>query len=436
MERTVSLEEIEEAVADGDSPLPPRRGPALAALSHRTFRIVFLGAMASNVGTWMQNVVLGAYGYHLTHSAAFVGVLIFAQLGPTIILPMIGGWLADRLDRRRFLVALSLEQLTFSLGLAVVALNPHPSLFLLVAMVFGLGIGNALFSPAFAAILPGLVGREDLPGAISLNSAQLNASRVIGPVLGGLLYAAAGPSWVFAANAASYLFVVGTLAVVTLPAAPRAPAQASRWSELTAGISVARRDRVVGRCLVTIFVFSLLALAFVGQMPVVAAHNLGIPLSGSGQYGVLYACFALGALVGALSVGTVLVRVPIPRLVRASLVAYALSLAAFALERQVVAADVNVAVTGACYFAFVTALNTALQARLEDDVRGRVLALWMMGFAGTVGLGNLLVGPVVAAVGITPVLLFGAAAALGLAVYADVRPPREVVPVLVGDLAV
>ncbi len=134
---SISIEEIEDAVVDGDTPLPARSGTARAALSHRTFRIVFIGAFASNIGTWMQNVVLGAYAYDLTHSATFVGVIIFAQLGPTLILPMVGGLLADKIDRKRFLIILSIEQMVFSLGVALVASSPHPSHVLLVVMVLG-----------------------------------------------------------------------------------------------------------------------------------------------------------------------------------------------------------------------------------------------------------------------------------------------------------
>jgi MFS family permease len=292
-----------------------------------------------------------------------------------------------------------------------------------------------MFGPAYSAILPGLVGKEDLPGAISLNSAQMNASRVIGPVIGGLLYSAIGPAWVFAGNAATYLFVVVALMMVTLPAVPRIATHAGRWRQLTAGITVARTDPVVGRCLVTVFLFSLLALAFIGQMPVVAAHNLGINLSKSADYGILYACFGAGALAGAISIGTVFAHTSKPLLVRVCLVGYSLSLCAFALQRSTVPADVNVAVTGAFYFAFITALNTTLQSRLHENVRGRVMALWMMGFGGTVGIGNLIFGPVVAAVGITNVLLFGSVVALGLAWYADVRPGPEVQVVLGAELA-
>ncbi|MGH9919816.1 MAG: MFS transporter, partial [Nitrososphaerales archaeon] len=213
----VSIEEIEDAVLDGDSPIGPERGTATSALRHRTFRVVFLGFFASNIGTWMQNVVLGAYAYDITHSSTFVGIVIFAQLGPTLVFPILGGLLVDKVDRRKFLVVLALEQLVFSVGLAVVVWSPTPSRLLLVLMVVMVGVGSAMFGPAYSAVLPMLVGREDLPGAISLNSAQMNGSRVIGPIIGGLLFPLIGPAWIFVLNAATYLFIVGALLLVTLP---------------------------------------------------------------------------------------------------------------------------------------------------------------------------------------------------------------------------
>jgi predicted MFS family arabinose efflux permease len=155
-------------------------------------------------------------------------------------------------------------------------------------------------------------------------------------------------------------------------------------------------------------------------MPVVAAHNLAIRPN-SAAYGLLYACFGTGALLGAISIGTVFAHTSKAAIVRVCLVAYSISLTVFALLRVALAAYFVVAVVGAFYFAFITSLNTRMQARLDDAVRGRVMALWMMGFGGTVGVGNLIVGPVVAALGITDVLLFGAGVALALAWFADVR---------------
>jgi MFS family permease len=418
----ISIEVIEDAVVDGDSPIST--GTAISALRHRTFRIVFLGAFASNIGTWMQNVVLGAYAYDLTHSSTFVGVMIFAQLGPILLLAMVGGLIADKVDRKKFLIILSVEQLAFSLALAWVVRSHSPSLVLLVVMVVMVGAGGAMFGPAYSSILPGLVGRKDLPGAISLNSAQMNLSRVIGPPIGAVAYHFVGPAWVFTGNAVTYLFVIAALMMVTLPVLPPRTLQVSRWRELTAGITVARQDKVVGRCLVTVFVFCLLALAFLGQMPVLAAHNLGIDPS-SANYGILYGCFGTGAFIGAISIGTVFAQVSKPMIVRVALLAYSVSLATLALLRQAMPAYVMIAVVGAFYFAFITALNTAMQTRLKDAVRGRVMALWIMGFGGTVALGNLMIGPVVGALGITTVLLFGAGVALALAWYADVRVPDD-----------
>ena len=136
---------------------------------------------------------------------------------------MVGGLIADKVDRKKFLIVLSIEQLVFSLALALVAATPQPSHVLLVVMVVMVGAGSAMFGPAYSAILPGLVGKRDLPGAISLNSAQMNASRVIGPIIGGVLYSLVGPAWVFAGNAVTYLFVVAALMMVTLPAVRQTP---------------------------------------------------------------------------------------------------------------------------------------------------------------------------------------------------------------------
>jgi MFS family permease len=394
---------------------------------------VYLGAFASNIGTWMQNVVLGAYAYDLTHSSTFVGVIIFAQLGPILLLAMLGGLIADRVDRKRFLMLLSVEQLVFSFALAWVVRAHSPSLVLITLMVVLVGAGGAMFGPAYSAVLPVMVGKEDMPGAISLNSAQMNLSRVIGPPIGAVAFHFVGPGWVFAGNGLTYLFVVIALMMVTLPAIEKmAGPPKSNFKELIAGVSVAREDKVVGRSLVTVFVFSLLALAFLGQMPVVAAHNLGINPN-SANYGILYGCFGFGAFVGAISVGTIFTKTSKPLMVRVCLLCYTVCLTVFALLRTALPAYFVVAILGAFYFAFITALNTTMQTRLKDALRGRVMALWIMGFGGTVALGNLLAGPVVSTVGITDVLLFGAGVALVLSWYADVRAPEERVQVVLAQ---
>jgi predicted MFS family arabinose efflux permease len=278
-----------------------------------------------------------------------------------------------------------------------------------------------VFGPTYSALLPALVGRDDLAGAISLNSAQMNGSRVVGPVIGSAIFARFGPDIVFIVNAASYLLVIWSLLSVRLPAPVPDTSGLRGLRRLGAGFQVAKRDRVVARCLIVIFTFSLLSLPFIGQMPTLADRNLGIAAR-STQYGVLYACFGIGALLGALSIGTVLSNRSLERVVRVGLLAFAGFLAVFALVRSPALAYPGILLVGLAYFAVITSLSTVLQQRLDDANRGRVMALWIMGFGGTVPIGNLIAGPIIEATNITVVVLAGAAIALGLAWYADLTP--------------
>lgn len=411
------LDAATDALLDGDVALRP--GTARAALAHRAFRVVWLGAMASSVGSWMQNVVLGAYAYDLTRSTSFVGLVFFAQLGPTLLIAPLGGYLADILSRRKLLIAAQLEQMAFSLLLAVVATSPDPPKAAIVGCVLAVGVGQAINGPAYSSLLPDLVGRADIAGAVSLQSVQLNLSRVIGPAIGGVLYPAAGPAWVFAANAVTYLFAVWSVSAVRLPARPADPDGADRGlARLLSGFVIARHDPLIRRILTTMTTFSFFSLAFIGLMPVLAADNLGMRPK-SAAYGLLYAGFGIGAALGAVSIGTWLAHRSKPRIVRRGFAAFAVLLAAFALERVAGAAYPTVVVLGFVYFAVVTSLSTVLQEHLADHVRGRVMALWMMSFGGTVPLGTLALSPVAERTSVTLVALGGAAVALALTWYCD-----------------
>ncbi|MEQ1785829.1 MAG: MFS transporter [Acidimicrobiales bacterium] len=412
------VEDAVDALEDGDRAIRP--GSARAALRHTVFRRVFIGAFLSNIGSWMQNVVLGALAYDLTGSPSFVGVLLFAQLGPLLLFSLIGGLLADAFDRRRLLVTVSVIQGLLSLGLAVVASHQDPSRVALVGIVFLIGMGQAVFGPTYSALLPALVGRDDLAGAISLNSAQMNGSRVIGPIIGAAVFAEVGASWVFVINAFSYLLVIWSLLSVRLPPPVPDTSGLRGVRRVLAGFQVARADPIVGRCLVVIFTFSLLSLPFIGQMPTLADRNLGIAAK-STQYGLLYACFGVGALMGALSIGTVLADRSLERVVRYGLVAFAGFLAVFSLLRSPLPAYPSILLVGLAYFAVITSLSTVLQQRLDDSNRGRVMALWIMGFGGTVPIGNLIAGPLIEATSVTTVVLAGAVIAVGLAAYADLE---------------
>jgi MFS family permease len=411
-----------DAPAPNTAAAPPAAGgSALDALRQRTFRRVYTGAFFSNIGSWMQNVVLGALAYDLTGSSSFVGVVLFAQLGPMLVFSMVGGLLADTFDRRRLLVAISLSQAGLALALAWVARVDDPSKAAIVGIVFLIGMGQSIFGPTYSALLPDLVGPGNLAGAISLNSTQMNGSRVIGPAIGGLLFARYGASWVFVINAATYLFVIGALLSVTLPEVEVDGRGEPRLQRLALGFRIARRRHPIGRSLSLMVAFSLLCLPFIGQMPVLADQNLGIAAK-STAYGWLYAAFGLGAMLGALSVGTVFTDVAKEQLVRWGLVAFAVALGVFAWLRAPLPAFVLIAVVGFFYFAVVTALSTVLQMHLAGNERGRVMALWMMAFGGTVPVGNLVAGPLIDATSVTTVVFPGAIIALALAWYADLLP--------------
>ena len=415
-----NIEVIEDALLEGDRVFVP--GSARAAWQSRTFRLIYLGAFASNIGTWMQNVVLGALAYELTGSAIFVGVMMVAQLGPLLLFSTLGGMLADSVDRKKLLISLTVEQGVLSSLLGFVAFSAHPNKTLMVGIVALIGIGNALYAPVFSALLPVLVPRQDIGGAISLNSVQMNGSRVIGPAIGSLLYATFGAGWVFQLNALSYLAVIFVLLRLTLPPPPDSGSQG--WHRLIGGFTVARHDRVVAQCLIVISTFSLLCLPFITQMPSIADQHLGINPK-SGAYGMLYAAFGMGAVIGALSIGTVFARADKARLTRLAMVAFAALLAVFGMLRSAAIAYPVVLVVGGTYFAVITSLSTVLQEKIDDAVRGKVMALWIMGFGGVVPFGGLAGGWLMERTSIGLVVGSGALIAVALAAAFDYRPGPE-----------
>jgi MFS family permease len=416
------LEDREDALLHGDRTLEV--SSARAALAHRDFRTVWVGSLASNIGTWMQNVTLGALAYELSHSATFVSVVTFAQLGPLLVLSIVGGALADMFDRRRLTVIAQAGQMIGAVALGFVVLGDEPNRTAIVLTVLAIGICNALNAPAWTALVPSLVPREHLPGAVSLNSTQMNASRVVGPAIAGVLFPLIGAAGVFFINAGTYIFAIGTLLAISAPPPPEHDASTpTGLRRLASGVAVMRRDPLVRRIIVGLFVFSLLCLPFIGQMPTIAEENLGLDVE-SLAYGLLYACFGLGAVTGAVSIGTFLSGVSRRKVVLRGLAGFALSLGTFGVLRSPIPAYFVVALLGFSYFATVTALNTILQVHLADNMRGRVMSLWLMAFGGTVPLGLMLAGPIAESISITFVLEYGAVVGAVLFLYV-----RFIVPV-------
>ncbi len=249
----------------------------------------------------------------------------------------------------------------------------------------------------------------------------MNASRVIGPIIGTTIYAAWGPSWVFLLNAVSF-GVRGHRPGRCHPARAQA-ARGQGLHRLLEGFEVARQNRVIGQCLVVIFVFSFFCLPFISLMPKIADINLHIAPKSS-AYGLLYACFGIGAVLGALSIGTVFASSSKPLATRVGLVGFAVMVLVFGILHTALPAYAAILVLGAVYFAVITSLSTVLQQTLDDAVRGKVMALWIMGFGGTVPFGGMFGGWVSDLVGITPMIALSSLVALGLAWWGDLLPQR------------
>src|SRR3954447_13461299 len=409
-----------EALVDGDRTY--RRGTAGAALRHRGFRLVWGGTFLSNIGTWMQNVILGIFAYKISgNDAGYVGLLYFAQLGPLLFLSQIGGVIADQVDRRRFLVTMQGMQMALSFLLVPIAVADNPNQTTLFLCVLAIGIFNALNAPAMGAILPTLVPREDLPGAVSLQSVQMNLSRVIGSAIGGVLYAVLGIGWVFSINAATYAFAVAGLVLARYDARNPNPVEGKPLEKVFSGARIAWNDRLLRRIFITMFTFSFFCLMYVGLFPDVASANFGISENQKLVYGLLYGTWALGAALGALTVGTFLAHHSKAVITRWSLALFAVLLAGFALTRSVTLAFVVAPALGFAYFLVITSLSTVLQEHLDDSVRGRVMALWVMSFGGTVPIGVALGGWLISGLGMTisQVMIGGAVIAALLAWFCD-----------------
>ncbi len=403
---------------------PRSHGTALAALRTPAFFVMWVGSFASNIGTWMQTVVLPAYIDRRTESGAMVGLFTFAQLGPLLLLSIPGGVLADKFPRKPWIATMQAGAMGLTLMMAWLV-QVDASVWALLAVQLLTGITNALNAPAMQGVVPALVHPADLPGAISLNSVMINGSRVIGPVIAAALMAQGmGVPTILVINAVTYVFIILAVKVVPFPHIGRAT-DAKGFDNLATGIRIVQRRTVLRRILLGLAMFSFLSLAFVGLFPTIARTNFGLDTSQS-TYKWLYATWGLGAMTGALAVGTVFSKVDKRRLIAPLLLGFAAFLTVFSLLRDPAPAFPVGFGLGFCYFGMTTSMNTVFQQNLRNSERARVMSLWFMAFGGTVSIGNLVLGPVMDGIGATPVLLAGAVAAVGLAWYCNIpaRPSR------------
>ncbi|MCS4276571.1 MFS family permease [Mycetocola sp. BIGb0189] len=360
------------------------------SLSGYNYRLWFIGALVSNVGTWMQSttqnwVVLT----DLTHNdAVAVGVTMSLQFGPQLLLVPVSGWIADRFDRRKILLCTQSALALLGLSLGLLLILGHPQLWHLYLFALLLGLVNAIDAPARQTFVSDLVDEHNMSNAVALNAASFNAARMLGPAVAGLLIVAVGSGWVFVINAFTFLAMIAVLNKLRLNELRKRPKRASRGGQLGAGFRY-----VKGRPdLVVIFVIVLLVGAFGLNFPIFASTMAVEFGEGAGEYGLLSSILAIGSLTGALLAA----RRPRARMRVVILAAGGFGLSA-ALCAVMPSYPTFAAATILMGFSSVSMLTTAngyVQTTTDAGMRGRVMALYMAILMGGTPVGAPIIGAI------------------------------------------
>lgn len=355
-----------------------------APLRSSLFRALWLAALVSNFGIWMQNVGAAWLMTSLSHSPTLVTLVQTATSLPFLVAALPAGVLGDMVDRRWLLVANQGWMMLVALALGLVTLLGAMTPWLLLALTFALGMGFAALLPTWQAIQPDLVSRSELPQAITLVGVNVNVSRAIGPAVGGLLIAAAGPGAVFLINAV--LFFISLCVFFRWEGSRHHDARPETFAEaLQAGLRFARHAPALRAVLVRAALFMVGGSAVLALLPLVARRQLGL---GSDGYGLLLGCFGFGAVIGATLLSRLRRRASRNRIVAGASVVLAASTFALAFVPDPILAGLALLVGGAAWLSTMANLNTTAQTVLPAWVRARGLALYVLIFQTCIAAGS------------------------------------------------
>ncbi|MDH2327220.1 MFS transporter [Cereibacter sp. SYSU M97828] len=376
----------------------------------KAFTVLWVATVISNIGTWMNDVGAGWLMTSLAPSPQIVAMVQAATTLPVFLFAILAGAVADIVDRRKLLLVVNVALSVVAFAVAAVVQADAMTPVLLLIFTFLLGSGAAFIAPAWQAIVPKLVPREDLTAAVALNSMGINISRAIGPAVAGMLIAAFGLVWPFALNAVSTLVVIAALIWWRPAAEPESKLPPEHvLGGMIAGLRYALHTRRLRLVLVRAVAFFLFASAFWAMLPLVARNVLG---GGAGLYGALLASVGIGAVGGALVLPGLRKRLGADRTVILGTLGTALVLAVLALVPGRIPALLAGLIAGASWIAVLSSLNVAAQAALPDWVRARGLAIYLTVFSGAMSLGSLGWGTVAAGASIRTALLVAAAGIL------------------------
>ena len=405
----------------------PSLNPFSVLARHRNFRLFWLGQTLSLVGTWMQSMAQGWLALELSNNAFLVGLVVSAGSLPVVLFSMHAGVLVDRYERVRLVRICQTLLLVEAALLFWFTWSKHISIASLLVLATFQGVVSSVEIPARQSMIIELVGREDLPQAIALQSSGFNLARIVGPALAALVIAKLGIAWAFGFNALSYVAVlIGLFMVRLAPWQPRAqlirPIEAIRD-----GIAYMRSTPVVSALMKLVTVYSILGVPYLTLMPVFARDRLGLDASG---YGLLLACVGVGGLFGALALAARAGPQPGSRTLQVSTYAYPLVLIALSATTRPRPAYVLLFLAGISMIANGALANAMLQHSVPDALRGRLMAAYsfvVVGLAQTVGA--FLAGVVARAFGVQWAIAIGAVIMLGYATYAFRQPGLRRVPV-------
>jgi MFS family permease len=396
---------------------------SLRPLRSRNFALIWWAALVSNVGTWMQTVALGILVFARTGQPGWTGLVAAAGFLPIGLLAPVGGALADRLDRRRWLILTTLAEMTFATVLALLAATGHDPPELLVALSFLGGASGAIGFPAYQAMVPDLVPTEDLLGAVSLSSAQFNLGRVIGPALAGLALLTHNYGLVFGINAASFAAVVVALMMVRLPKPVPSSDEIGMVGRIVAGARAARAEPGCRAAIGLIAFVALLASPFIALVPAMSGALDRGGISTSVGTAILVTAQGIGAVGGALALPSLAERVGRRTMMRLALFSLPVVLVLYGLAPTIWLSALALVGVGAIYIAVLSGLNTVVQLRAPAELRGRILSIYMMGLGIVYPLGAVVQGAVADRTGVRGVTVVGAVALMaGLIALATFRP--------------
>jgi MFS family permease len=394
---------------------------ALRALRSRNYRLFFAGQTVSLIGTWMTRVATSWLIYRLTHSAFLLGVASFAGQIPLFFLAPLAGVWVDRWDRHRTLVATQALSMVQSFALAVLALTGVIAVWHIILLMLMQGLINAFDMPARQAFVIQMVDdRADLPNAIALNSSMVNAARLLGPAIAGVMIAAIGEGYCFLADGISYMAVIASLLAMHVPARAAQRARKRVIQDLAEGWRYVSQSPPIRAILLLLAAISLLGMPYTVLMPIFAGRVLQ---GGAHTLGWLMASIGVGALAGAVALAARTTVLGLGRVIPISAAIFGGALIAFGFSRHFWISALLLFAAGFGMMRHMAASNTILQTIVEEEKRGRVMAFYAMAFVGMSPFGSLIAGAAAARIGAPlTVSISGVLCVIGAGVFARDLP--------------